>query len=119
MSLPINTFTDGVVNPTEITTLINSESFRLQSEHKTITIVNASTTEVADVVIKGTRDNIEIPFYGHLDIREGLSVVIQPLSVATITIQLMFKQIGENGDFITLSTDSIEKERVISWVTSE
>lgn len=117
MALPVNNLDEGVINPTEIATLETPETFRLDSDHKSLVIVNASLTETANVTVKGTRDNVAIPLYGLLDISNGLPIVIAPLGVATIVLPLMYKHLGEEGDFITVSTDSIEKQYVLCWIT--
>jgi len=117
MAIPINTLSNGVINPTIAENLAVPQTFVLASNQKTLIIVNASQTETAIVLLKGTRDTINLPTWGEQDISEGFPVTLAPTTVATLIMELMYKHLGENGDVITVSSDSTEKDRVMCWLS--
>lgn len=117
MALTTNGYAEDILNPLSLGNLGSSEIFVLSSEQKTLTFVNTSTTETIDILIKGTRPSIYIPSYGNEDISEGLPLTILPFNVAIVIMPKIYKHLGENGDVITISSESPGKENILCWLS--
>ncbi len=106
----------GVTNPVINSTLSTAQTFTLDSNKNTLTIVNTSSTESANILIKGARVSLHIPNYGDVDITDGLTFTITTLKIAIVNLPNISKHIGEVGDLITISSDSTESGRVLFWI---
>lgn len=116
MTIPTDTHIEGINNPTATVNLSEDQTFTLSDDIETFIIVNMSEVETVNVLIKGTRDETDLSSYGSIDISGGLPLAISPGAVATTTLALMYKHIGENGDEITVSSSSTDSAKVICWL---
>lgn len=117
MTLPINTLSNGINNPTSTETLSIDRTFVLASNLKQLIFLNTSTSEPVNILIKGTRPTTSLPQYGDIDISGGDPFTLSPLAVCTLAVQLMYKHFGENGDTITISSTSTDKSKVVCWLS--
>ncbi len=117
MAIPVNTLSDEINNLTSTVTLSFDQTFLFTSNLATLIIVNTSTTDSVDFLIKGTRPITNLPQYGDINIGDGDQFTLTPLAVCTLAVQLMYKHFGENGDTITISSTSAEKSKVICWLS--
>lgn len=117
MAIPTNQCTIGITLDSPTENLSIAQDFVLSSNQKMLFIFNASSSETANVLLKGTKSEIELSQWGTENISDGLPITIAPMKLTTIILSEMYKHIGENGDVITVSTDSTEKEKVTCWLS--
>ena len=117
MTLTTNGYGEGILNPLSSGNLQLPETFVLSSNQNTLTFVNTSIAETIDILVKGTRLTIYIPSYGNEDISDGLPLTILPLNVTFLVIPKVYKHLGENGDVITISSESVGKEKLLCWLS--
>lgn len=116
MSLTTNSSLNSQTNPVITVTLETVQDFTLEQNQKCLYIFNLNSESV-EVLIKGTRSIVNIASLGELNINNGQSIPVLAKSLCKIEIPLNYKNWGEYGDKVTISSASNESFNIICWLT--